>query len=317
MNSSHGSARAARAASTSRSSWASMRIHLAMRGQLQPMMPLAGTDREPPPSFGPDQPHWPAIRQEHNQMSTTLTIPTPGVRTRLIAAGIGVSLFLAATSLPALTPRPTLSVDPSSTTPEHTVSVSGTGTVTLKPDVADLHLGVLLNRPTVKAARTDAALEALGIADKDIQTSNVSLQPTYDYNNGTNPPRITGFQMSNSVTVTVRDLDKLGDAIDNTLAAGATSLDGVSFRVDNQTAAEAQARQAAMAEAKSKADTLAAAAAISIGGVASITETSAPIQYPIPYALGAASAPDAKVATPVQAGTTDVTITVAVVYLIK
>lgn len=260
-------------------------------------------------------------------MSTTLTIPTPGFRTRLLVAGIGVGLFLAATSAPALTPRSTLAVDPATIPPEHTISVSGTGKVTLKPDVADLHLGVLVNRPTVKAARADAAvamtkvlaaLKALGIDDKDIQTSNVSLQPTYDYQNGVNPPRITGFQMSNSVTVTVRNLDKLGDAIDNSLTAGATSLDGVAFRVDDQTAAEAQARQAAMTEAKSKADTLAAAAGISIGGVASISETSAPIPYPINYSLGAVSAaPDAKVATPIQAGTTDVTITVAVVYLIK
>ena len=122
-------------------------------------------------------------------MSTTLTIPTPGPRARLIAVGIGVSLFLAATSLPSLSPRPARAVDPTGSVPEHTISVSGTGTVTLKPDVADLHLGVLINRSTVKAAQADAAgamtrviaaLKALGIADKDIQTSNVSLQPTYD-----------------------------------------------------------------------------------------------------------------------------------------
>ncbi len=261
-------------------------------------------------------------------MSTTLTIPTPGPRARLIAVGIGVSLFLAATSLPALTPRPTRAVDPSGTAPEHTISVSGTGTVTLKPDVADLHLGVLINRQTVKSAQADAAasmtkviaaLKALGIDDKDIQTSNVSLQPTYDYSANTNPPRITGYQMSNSVTVTVRDLSKLGDAIDNSLAAGATSLDGVVFRVDDQTAAEAQARKAAMAEAKSKADTLAAAAGVAIGGVASISETSAPMPYPIMYGAAVPQALDSggKVATPVQAGTTDVTITVAVVYLIQ
>jgi uncharacterized protein len=260
-------------------------------------------------------------------MSTTLTIPTPGLRTRLIAAAIGVSLFLAATSAPSLTPRGTLALDSSGTAPEHTISVSGTGTVTLRPDVADLQLGVLTSRPTVKAAQADAAvamtrilaaLKALGIDDKDIQTSNVSLQPTYDYSSGINPPRITGFQMSNTVAVTIRDLTKLGDAIDNSLAAGATSLDGVTFRVNDQTSAEAQARQAAMTEARAKADTLAAAAGISISGVASIAETSAPLPYPINYALGAASAPDvAKVATPIQAGTTDVTITVAVVYLIQ
>ncbi len=259
-------------------------------------------------------------------MSTTLTIPTPGPRARLIAAGIGVSLFLAATSMPALSPRPAAAADPTATTPEHTISVSGTGTVTLKPDVADLHLGVLVSRTTVKAARADAAsamtkvlaaIKALGIDDKDIQTSNVSLQPTYDYSNGTNPPRITGFQMSNSVTVTVRDLDKLGDAIDNGLAAGATSLDGVTFRVSDEAAAESQARQAAMAEARSKADTLATAAGISIAGVASISETSAPIPGPVYYGAAGAAPDSAKVATPIQVGTNDVTITVSVIYLIR
>jgi len=74
-----------------------------------------------------------------------------------------------------------------------------------------------------------------------------------------------------------------------------------------------------MAEAKAKADTLAAAAGVSIAGVSSIAETSSPIQYPVPFAAdGAIAAPDAaKVPTPIQAGTNDVTITVSVVYLIK
>jgi uncharacterized protein len=262
-------------------------------------------------------------------MPTTLTVPSPGRRARLAAAGIGVSLFLAATSLPSLTPRPTRAADSTATPNEHTISVSGTGTVTLQPDTADLNLGVQVNRTTVKAAQHDsaaamtkviAALKALGIDPKDIQTSNLSLQPTYDYQTGNNPPRITGYQMSNSVSVTLRDLSKLGDAIDNSLAAGATSLDSVNFRVNDETAAESQARQAAMADAKAKADTLASAAGISIGGVASINETSTPISVPITYnaAAGVASAPDAaKIATPVQTGTNDVTITVNVVYLIK
>lgn len=260
-------------------------------------------------------------------MSLTLTLPTPGRRARLIAAGLGVTVFLAATSMPSLSPHPTLALDPSSTTPEHTISVSGTGTVTLQPDVADLHLGVLASKSTVKAAQAAAAssmtgviaaLKALGIDVKDIQTSNVSLQPTYDYTNGNNPPRITGFQMSNSVTVTVRDLTRLGAAIDNSLAAGATSLDSVNFRVNDETAAESQARQAAMTEARAKADTLAASAGVTISGVASIAETSSPIGVPMPYAMTGAAAPDmAKLATPIQSGTNDVTITVSVVYLIK
>jgi len=159
-----------------------------------------------------------------------------------------------------------------------------------------------------------ASLKKLGIADKDIQTTTLSLQPTYDYSTGTTPPRLTGYQLSNAVAVTVRDLDKVGDAIDAALAAGATTLDGVSFRVADQAAAEAQARQAAMTEAKAKAKSLADAAGISIAGVASISETSAPVPYPIYYGSAATGAKD--VATPVQPGSTEVTVTVTVVYLI-
>jgi uncharacterized protein YggE len=114
----------------------------------------------------------------------------------------------------------------------------------------------------------------------------------------------------------VRDLDKLGDGIDDSLAAGATSLDGVSFRVDDQAAAEQQARQAAMDEAKAKAKTLADAAGVSISGVASISETISPVPYPVYYGY-AAGAPQAKdVQTPVAPGSTEVIVTVAVVYLI-
>jgi uncharacterized protein YggE len=178
---------------------------------------------------------------------------------------------------------------------------------------------------TVKAARTAAAtsmtavmksLKDLGIADEDIQTTTLALQPTYDYSANTNPPRLTGYQLSNAVAVTIRDLDKLGNAIDNALAAGATSLDGVAFRVADQTGAEEQARQAAMAQAKAKATTLAGAAGVSITGVASISETVAPIPYPVYYGYGVAGAPGRDVATPVAPGSTEVSVSVSVVYLI-
>jgi uncharacterized protein YggE len=160
-----------------------------------------------------------------------------------------------------------------------------------------------------------AALKALGIADKDIQTTNISLQPAYDYNANANPPRIIGYALSNGVAVTVRDLDKVGDAIDDALAAGATTFDGVSFRVADPAKAQQQARTDAMNQAKANASTLAAAAGVTISGVASISETTAQTPYPIFYGA-AAGAPTKDVATPVQVGTTDVTITVSVVYLI-
>ena len=256
--------------------------------------------------------------------TTTITIPTIGPRTRLLAVGLAATALLVVASAPSFTPRGTLAAD--ATTPEHTISVTGTGRVILAPDVADLHLGVTIQRPTVKAARADAAtamtaviaaLKAAGIADKDIQTSAISLQPQYDYSNGGAQPRLTGYYFSNSVSATVRNLDKLGDAIDGGLAAGATTLDSVIFRVDDQTKAETQARAAAMADAKAKADALASAAGVSITGVSSISETIAPTPYPVMYgATDAAGAAPKSVSTPVQTGANEVDVTVAVVYRI-
>jgi uncharacterized protein YggE len=254
----------------------------------------------------------------------SITLPVPGSNGRWLAVGLAAGLLVAGLASPLFSTPRLLAANPTPTANEHTISVTGTGHVVLSPDTADIRLGVNVSASTVKAARAAAAksmtaviaaLKQLGIADRDIQTSNVSLQPTYDYQNGTNPPRITGYQFSNGVVVTIRNLDLVGDAIDNALAAGATSLDGIAFRVADEAAPEGQARDAAMAEAKAKAQTLATAAGVSISGVASISETIAPTPYPIYF--GAAAAPATKdVATPVQAGSSDVSITIAVVYII-
>jgi uncharacterized protein len=254
----------------------------------------------------------------------SFTLPLPRHGSRWLALGLAGGLIVAGLASPLFSAPRLLAANPTPTQNEHTISVTGTGKVTLSPDIADLRLGVNVSATTVKAARASAAasmtaviaaLKGLGIADKDIQTSWVSLQPTYDYQAGANPPRVTGYQFSNSISVTIRDLDKVGDTIDGSLAAGATSLDGISFRVEDEAGAEAQAREAAMAEAKAKAQTLASAAGVSIAGVASISENVAPTPYPVYYG---AAAPDAgkAVQTPVQPGSTDVTVTIAVVYLI-
>lgn len=254
----------------------------------------------------------------------TISVPTPASRGRWLAVGVAAGLLVAGLASPLFSAPRLLASNPSPTANEHTISVSGTGRVVLAPDTADLRLGVTVTATTVKAARAGAAtrmtaviaaLRKLGIAEKDIQTSSITLQPQYDYSAGTNPPRLTGYQFANGVAVTIRNLDTVGDAIDNALAAGATNLDSVAFRVADETAAADQARQAAMAEAKAKAQTLAAAAGVSITGVASISETVAPVPYPVYY--GAALAGVTKdVATPVQAGTSEVAVTVSVVYLI-
>jgi len=234
-----------------------------------------------------------------SERAVAITFTLPGPRARWLAAGAATGLLIAGLASPLFSARPIVALDPGTDAREHTISVGGTGRVVLSPDIADLRLGVNVTATTVKAARAAAAksmtaviasLRDLGIAERDIQTTILSLQPVYDHSKSSNPPRLVGYTFTNAVAVTVRDLALLGDAIDDALAAGANSLDSVTFRVDDQAAAEKQAREAAMAEAKAKAQALAAAAGVSITGVASISETVAPIPYPIYYgALAGAS----------------------------
>jgi len=253
--------------------------------------------------------------------SITVPIPVPGPRVRWAAAGIVAGLLTAIVAGPALAPGPILATDPAPTG-EHVISVSGTGRVLLTPDIADLRLGVTTTAKTVEEARAAnatlmtaviSALKGLGIADRDVQTTTLSLGPVYDYSTNTNPPRLTGYTLTNVVAVTIRDLEVAGAVIDGTMAAGATTLDSITFRVADQTTAEKEAREAAMREARAKAETLAAAAGVSIDSVASISETVTPIPYPVYYG-NAAVLRDA--ATPVEAGTNEVSVTIAVVYVI-
>jgi hypothetical protein len=229
-------------------------------------------------------------------------------------------LVLAVALGPAFAPRATRAADDPE--PDRTISVSGTGTVTLAPDVADLHVGVVIQRAKVKDARAAAAramegvvkaLRDAGVGERDIRTTTLSLQPVYDYNSSGSAPKITGYELRNGVVATIRDLEKLADAVDGALAGGGTTLDGVTFRVDDPTGPETQARTQAIKAARATADALAAAAGVTIVGVASISEQAASAPWPVPYA-GARAADE--VATPILPGTSDVTVTVSVVYLI-
>ena len=255
---------------------------------------------------------------------TSLTGSTARPRLGWLAVGAFAGLALAVAFGPALAMRPARAVDGTTTTPEHTISVSGIGRVTTTPDVADVRVGVTLTRTKVRDAQSAAAtamagviaaLKKTGIADKDIQTTSLSLQPVYDYSNG-NAPRLTGYQIVNAVSATVRKLDTISDVIDSALAAGATTLDGITFRVDDPASPEAQARDSAMKNARAKADALAKAAGVSITGVSSISEQSGSVPVPMPY-LAAGGAKDAAApSTPVQVGTNEVDVSVNVVYLI-
>ncbi len=123
------------------------------------------------------------------------------------------------------------------------------------------------------------AIKALGIEDKDIQTTSLSLNAGVRLQHQP-VPRSSGYQAINQVTVTVRDITKTGAVIDAATGAGATDVNNITFRLDDQTAAEAQAREQAVLAARAKADTIAPRRASSITGVISITETGAPVPTP-------------------------------------
>jgi uncharacterized protein len=202
-----------------------------------------------------------------------------------------------------------------------TIVVSGTGRVAVQPDTADLRLGVSISRPTVETARSDAAatMEAIlaaiqkaGVARRDVRTAMISVQPRYDYRDG-KAPVLTGYELANAVEVTVRDLATLGAVIDGTLAAGATSMDGLSFRLADTAPAERDARVQAMAAARARADVLAEAADLSIEGVADIVEGGPP-RPPMPFPKAERMVMAADAATPVEAGSLEIAVTVTVTY---
>lgn len=199
----------------------------------------------------------------------------------------------------------------------HTLTVQGSGKVTVVPDVARVYLGVTLTKPTVKEARDAAAkamtnviaaIKGLGVADADLQTTGLSLSARYANGSST---KIVGYVISEQVQVTVRDLDKAGDVVDVATAKGATDVNGISFELADPAKAMDDARAAAIAAARTSGLAMASAAHVTLGAVVSISDGSAPT--PIYYGV-AGAAPAADLRTPVQPGTQDVSAMVTVVF---
>jgi uncharacterized protein YggE len=238
---------------------------------------------------------------------------------RALAVTAAAALVVGLVVGPIISGHPTLAADPTTSPVEHTVTVSGSGAVSVAPDVADVVLGVQITKPTVAEAQSAAAtamsaviaaIKKDGVDAKDIVTVNLSLSPVYDYNSS--PAKLTGQQFVNVVKVTVHDINRIAAIVDDAVSAGATTIQGIVFRVDNPKNVATQARQIAMQDARAKADALASSAGVSVKGVASITETSSstPIYYP------SATMDKALASTPIQTGTTDVIVNVTVSYLI-
>ncbi|MGD8486656.1 MAG: SIMPL domain-containing protein [Chloroflexota bacterium] len=249
----------------------------------------------------------------------TLSLSRPGLR--WLAAGLAASLLAAsAIGAGAVGASAQSALDDGDTL--RTLSVNGTGRVNAVPDVADVNIGVTERAKEAAAASQQAAdsmdsviaaLTGLGIDEKDIQTTNLSLNPIQDWNS--QPPKITGWEASNQVRVTVREIDAVGTVVDAAVKAGANQVNGVSFRVEDPSAAQELARSAAVADARAKADQLAADAGVEIVGIISISESGGQQPQPIYMARAEmAVAADAGVTTPVLPGEVELAVNVFIQY---
>jgi uncharacterized protein YggE len=212
-----------------------------------------------------------------------------------------------------------------STSQQTGIWVSGTGEVTVTPDVAILTLGVQAQETTVKAAQSEAssamnavvdALKTNGVADKDIQTQWYSISPVTKWDDKTNEQITTGYSVTNTVTAKIRDITKAGTIIDAVTDAGGnlTRINGITFTVNDQTAYNTQAREKAMQDAAAKAQQLASLAGVTLGKAIYISESGSYI--PQPYALKDYAA-GASANTPISPGELDITLTVQVRYAIQ
>ena len=235
------------------------------------------------------------------------------MRIRSIAFFIAVMLALATLSAMA---------QDKTNTEQRTITVNGTGEVKAKPDVAYVTLGVVTQATKAQEAsvanasltqNVTQALKSLGIADKDIQTSQYSIYPRYDNRPG-KAQSIIGYDVNNTVRACIHDLTMVGKTIDASLAAGANNVQGVSFDIENKDKYENTALADAVKNAKSKADILAATAGVRIVGVQQIQEGAS--YRPVPVYAMRPMAMGAEVSTPISPGKMTITANVTVIYLI-
>jgi hypothetical protein len=210
--------------------------------------------------------------------------------------------------------------------PQRTVSVSGAGTAYLVPDIAYIYVGVHTEKPSASVAvdennaQTQKMIEALrefGIDAKDIRTTNFSIWPQDKYDPMTGTP--TGekvYVVDNTVYVTIRDLDKLGELLDTVIAAGANTVNSVQFDVADKDDALKTARADAVKDAKEKAQELADAAGVKLGEVQTIGFYDN-VSYPVFDGKGGGGGAAMEAAVPIQPGQLTFTVTVNVTYEIK
>lgn len=183
---------------------------------------------------------------------------------------------------------------------EKLVTVGGEATVSVAPDIAVIRIGVTsLGKNARAASESNAkemtavltAIKESGIAERDIQTSRLSIQPQYDPNKA-GTARLTGFQVTNQITIKIRDIGSLPAVLDHAIASGANEMSGIEFLVSEQSRLLDQARAEAIADARRKAELYAQAAGVKLGRVVSISdEGAAPPPRPVMQAMRAGAVP--------------------------
>ncbi len=202
------------------------------------------------------------------------------------------------------------------------LDISATGEATRVPDVAIINAGVITRATTARAAleqnaarmeRVRASLKRAGIADRDIQTSNISLNPEYRYVQD-QPPRLTGYTASNQVNVRFRDIAKSGDILDALVAEGANSINGPSLTIDKPDEALDEARTKALGIGRARAEIYARALGMRVVRLVSVSEGggSYPVPPPMPVMMEARA--QGAIASKIDPGEQKVQQTLAMVF---
>ncbi len=209
------------------------------------------------------------------------------------------------------------------------IVVTGKGEAAVAPDMAIVNLAVLREAETAREALDEnnkamadviAAMKEARIEDRDLQTAGLSINPRYVYPNDGNSeeqPRIVAYEVTNNLTVRVRDLDKVGEILDQSVTLGVNQGGSIAFVNDDPSAATAEARKSAVEDAMGRARTLAESAGVELGDVIQISEQNAqpPMPYPQPQMMRMA-ADSAGAAVPVQAGENSYVVHVNVTFAI-
>jgi uncharacterized protein len=244
---------------------------------------------------------------------------------RLLVVGAACALLVLA--LTACRPASAVTVQNTGFSDQTGVAVQGTGRVFVQPDIARINIGVETQAATVAEAR-DAAGDAMaalrqalldaGIAERDIKTTWFNIYPQYRYSER-EAPQITGYAVNNQVEVTVRRIDDTSTVLDAAIAAGGTAVrvNGVQFTVDNPEQHLDQARTQAVANARARAETLAAAAGVRLGAARSISESQSFMPPMPPYERAFPDAPAAGAPTPLDPGQQELQVFVSVIYDIE